>query len=189
MGGEITLLLGRLKAGDQSALNELAPLVHQELHRVAEYYLRHERPGHTLQPTALINEVYLQLIGTSHPDYEDRAHFFGIAAFRMRQILTAHARKRLAEKRGAGLEMVPFHPSLDFSAAKASTVVALDDALNALAAHDADQARMVELRFYSGMTADEIALITGNSVHRVRHRLRLALAWLHREVVNAGTSS
>ena len=182
MSGEITTLLGRVKAGDRSALDELVPLVYGELHRVAEHYIRQERPHHTLQPTALINEVYLQLIGKNHPDYEDRAHFFGIAAFLMRQILTGYARKRLTEKRGGGVETIAFHSALDFSPEKASTVVALDDALNGLATIDAEQARMVELRFYSGMTADEIALLTGNSVHRVRHRLRIALAWLHREV-------
>ena len=188
MGGEITALLGRVKAGDRSALDELVPLVYSELHRVADHYLRQERPNHTLQPTALINEVYLQLIGKNHPDYEDRVHFFGIAAFHMRQILTAHARKRLTEKRGGGMEVIPLNPAFDFSPERASTVVALDDALTALASTDAEQARMVELRFYSGMTADEIALLTGNSVHRVRHRLRIALAWLHREVGNSRTS-
>jgi RNA polymerase sigma factor (TIGR02999 family) len=187
VGGEITALLGRVKAGDRSALDELVPLVYKELHRVAEHYLRQERPNHTLQPTALINEVYLQLIGKNHPDYDDRAHFFGIAAFLMRQILTAHARKRLANKRGGGMEAIPFNPALDFSPERASTVVALDDALNALASADAEQARMVELRFYGGLTADEIAFLTGSSVHRVRHRLRIALAWLHREVANPGT--
>jgi RNA polymerase sigma-70 factor, ECF subfamily len=188
MRGDITALLGRVKAGDRSALDELVPLVYTELHRVADSYLRQERPNHTLQPTALINEVYLQLIGKNHPDYEDRVHFFGIAAFHMRQILAAHARKRLTEKRGGGVEAIPLNPTLDFSPERASTVVALDDALTALASTDAEQARMVELRFYSGMTADEIALLTGNSVHRVRHRLRIALAWLHREVRNSGTS-
>ena len=194
MRGEITALLGRVKAGDRSALDELVPLVYHELHKVADHYLRHERPNHTLQPTALINEVYLQLVGKDHPDYEDRVHFFGIAAFHMRQILAAHARKRLTEKRGGGREAIslddaiPLDPTLDFSPEKASTVVALDDALTTLAGIDVEQARMVELRFYSGMTADEIALLTGNSVHRVRHRLRIALAWLHREVGNSGTS-
>jgi RNA polymerase sigma factor (TIGR02999 family) len=186
MGGEITALLGRVKGGDRAALDELVPLVYHELHRVADHYLRSERPNHTLQPTALINEVYLQLIGKNHPDYESRAHFFGVAAFLMRQILTAHARKRLAEKRGGGMEPIPFNASLDFSPEKASAVIALDDALNSLAIADAEQARMVELRFYSGMTADEIALLTGNTVHRVRHRLRIALAWLHREVASPG---
>ena len=175
MRGEITALLGRVKAGDRSALDELVPLVYHELHKVADHYLRQERPNHTLQPTALINEVYLQLVGKDHPDYEDRVHFFGIAAFHMRQILAAHARKRLTEKRGGGIEAIPLDPMLDFSPERASTVVALDDALTTLAGIDVEQARMVELRFYSGMTADEIALLTGNSVHRVRHRLRIAL--------------
>jgi RNA polymerase sigma factor (TIGR02999 family) len=186
MGGNVTILLGRAKDGDQAALNELVPLVYGELRRIAGSYLRRERPNHTLQPTALVNEVYLRLVGKDHPEYADRTHFFGVAAFLMRQILTEHARRRQTAKRGGLVTVLALNESLDFSAERASTVIAVDDALTALAAIDAEQARMVELRFYSGLTADEIGTLTGNSVHRVRHRLRIALAWLHREVNGAG---
>jgi RNA polymerase sigma-70 factor, ECF subfamily len=148
---------------------------------MASGYLRRERPNHTLQATALVNEVYLRLAG-AHSDYLDRAHFLGIAAFLMRQVLTEHARRRNAAKRGGGVTAIVLNDALDFSPERAATVIALDDALTALAAVDAEQARMVELRFYAGMTAEEIAAVTEVSVHRVRHRLRIALAWLHREV-------
>ena len=186
MNGTVASLLGRAKSGDKAALNELVPLVYAELHRIAAGYLRHEKPNHTLQPTALVNEVYLRLIGKNHPDYLDRTHFLGVAAYLMRQILTEHARRRQTAKRGGPLTVLSLNESLDFSPERAATVVAVDDALNALATIDAEQAHMVELRFYGGMTAEEIATLTGNSVHRVRHRLRIALAWLHREVNGTG---
>ena len=189
MAEDVTALLDRAKNGDKSALDELVPLVYAELHRIASSYLRHERPDHTLQPTALVNEVYLQMVGKSHPDYADRTHFLGIAAYLMRQILTEHARRRQAAKRGGLLTMLPLNESLDFSSERAYAVVAVDDALTALAAIDLEQARMVELRFYSGMTAEEIGIATGNSVHRVRHLLRIALAWLHREVNRTGDTA
>ena len=187
MGADVTTLLGLAKGGDKAALNELVPLVYAELHRMAASYLRRERPDHTLQPTALVNEVYLRLVGKAHPDYADRAHFLGVAAYLMRQILTEHARRRHAAKRGGGKTLLPLKESLDFSAERAYTVIAVDDALTTLASIDAEQARMVELRFYSGMTADEIGYVTGVSVHRVRHLLRIAMAWLHREINGADT--
>jgi RNA polymerase sigma factor (TIGR02999 family) len=188
MGADVTTLLGLAKGGDKAALNELVPLVYAELHRMAASYLRQERPNHTLQPTALVNEVYLRLVGKAHPDYADRAHFLGVAAYLMRQILTEHARRRQAAKRGGARTLLPLNESLDFSAERAYTVIAVDDALTTLASIDAEQARMVELRFYSGMTADEIGYLTGISVHRVRHLLRIAMAWLHREINGAGTA-
>ena len=188
MGADVTRLLGLAKGGDQAAVNELITLVYEELHRLAASYLKLERPNHTLQPTALVNELYLRMVGTAHPDYSDRAHFLGVAAYLMRQILTEHARRRNAAKRGGLVTVLPLNESLDFSPERASTVIAVDDALTALAAIDAEQARLVELRFYSGMTAEEIASVTGMSVHRVRHALRIAMAWLHREVQGAGTS-
>ncbi len=189
MGADVANLLSRVKAGDQAALNELVPLVYEELHRIAARYLRKERPDHTLQPTALVNEGYLRMVGANQPDYLDRTHFLGVAAYLMRQILTEHARRRRAVKRGGPMTLLALNESLDFSAERASTVVAVDDALTALAGIDSEQARMVELRFYSGMTAEEIGALTGNSVHRVRRRLRIALAWLHREVYGAGTEA
>jgi RNA polymerase sigma factor (TIGR02999 family) len=130
----------------------------------------------------------LRLVGKAHPDYEDRTHFLGVAAYLMRQILTEHARRRQAAKMGGARTLLPLNESLDFSAERAYTVIAVDDALTTLASIDAEQARMVELRFYSGMTADEIGYLTGISVHRVRHLLRIAMAWLHREINGAGTA-
>jgi RNA polymerase sigma-70 factor (ECF subfamily) len=187
MSANVTLLLGRMKSGDQAALNELVPLVYEELHRIAARYLRKERPDHTLQPTALVNEVYLRMLGASQPDYLDRTHFLGVAAYLMRQILTEHARRRQAAKRGGSITLLALDESLDFSPERATTVIAVDDALTALAEIDSEQARMVELRFYGGLTAEEIGTLTGNTVHRVQHRLRIALAWLHREVNGAAT--
>lgn len=182
MSDSVASLLSRAREGDRAALDALIPLVYAELRMLASSYLRREKPNHTLQPTALINEVYLRLVGAGHGDYQDRTHFLGIAAFLMRQVLTEHARRRNAAKRGGGATAFLLNEALDFSPERAATVIALDDALTSLAALDAEQARMVELRFYAGMTADEISIFTGVSVHRVRHRLRVALAWLHREV-------
>jgi RNA polymerase sigma-70 factor (ECF subfamily) len=185
MAGDVTRLLSRAREGDGSALNELVPLVYAELHRIASGYLRQEKPNHTLQPTALVNEVYLRLIGSQQPNYEDRTHFLGVAAYLMRQVLTEHARRRHAAKRGNGVTRLALNEGIDFSPERASTVIALDDALTSLSAIQPEQARLVELRFYGGMTAEEIATFTGDSVHRVRHRIRIALAWLHREVNGA----
>jgi RNA polymerase sigma factor (TIGR02999 family) len=185
MGADVPTLLGLAKTGDQAALNELLPIVYAELHKLAAAYLRSERSNHTLQPTALVNEVYLRLVGKAHPDYADRAHFLGVAAYLMRQILTEHARRRNAVKRGGG-KTISLDQSLDFSAEQTSAVIAVDDALRDLSSIDAEQARLVELRFYGGMTAEEIALLTGTSVHRVRHVLRVAMAWLHQQITAAG---
>jgi RNA polymerase sigma factor (TIGR02999 family) len=138
-----------------------------------------------LQPTALVHEVYLRLLGTNHPDYADRTHFLGVAAYLMRQVLTEHARRRNASKRGRGGTTVVLNDTLDFSPENAWSVIAIDDALTSFASISAEKARFVELRFYAGMTAEEIAEATGTSVHRVRHGLRIALAWLHREVNGA----
>ena len=172
----------RAPEGNPSAIDELVPTLYAELRRMASAYLRNEKRGHTLQPTALVNEIYLRMASAGHPDFVDRTHFMGVAAFLMRQVLTQHARRRHAAKRGGGVTVFALNEGLDFSPERAATVIALDDALTALAASDAEAARMVELRFYSGMTAEEIASLTEVSVHRVRHRLRIAMAWLHREV-------
>jgi RNA polymerase sigma factor (TIGR02999 family) len=182
---DVASLITRVREGDRTALDELVPLVYAELHNIASGYLRRERPDHTLQPTALINEVYLRLLGPNHPEFADRTHFFGVAAFLMRQILTEHARRRNAAKRASGVT-IPLNEALDFSPQRASAVIAIDDALTSFATVDQEQARFVELRFYAGMTAEEIAALTGSSVHRVRHGLRHALAWLHREVNGTG---
>jgi RNA polymerase sigma-70 factor, ECF subfamily len=182
MDSDVSALIGRVREGDRAALDELMPIVYQELHRIASGYLRGERANHTLQPTALIHEVYLRLLGTNHPDYADRTHFLGVAAYLMRQVLTEHARRRNTSKRGGGGVTIALNEALDFSPERAWTVIAIDDALSSFANVSAEKARFVELRFYGGMTAEEIAELTGASVHRVRHGLRIAMAWLHREV-------
>ena len=177
----ITLLLARVNNGDRKALDHLVPLVYQELHRIAEGYLRRESQHHTLQPTALIHEAYLRLAEYGGADYQNRKHFFAVAARVMRQILVDHARGRQAAKRGAGLT-VPLGPGSDFAPERDRIVISLDDALNALATEDDEKARLVELRFFGGMTAEEIAECVETPVHIVRRELRSAQAWLRREI-------
>ncbi len=177
----ITVLLSRITGGDREAFDQLIPLVYHELHRIAERYLRRESQNRTLQPTALINEAYLRLVESSSSGYQNRAHFFGVAARVMRQILVDHARARLAAKRGADVK-VPLEPRFDFAPERDRIVIALDDALNTLALQDAAKARLVEMRFFGGMTAEETAECLGTPVHIVRRELRAAQAWLRREI-------
>src|SRR5579872_1047906 len=182
MQPSVTSLIARLRGGDRDALDQLIPMVYTELHNVADGYLNGEVRSHTLQATALVHETYLRLLRADHPDYKDRAHFFGVAASLMRQILVDHARSRRALKRGGEVLTLSINESLDAEAMRESTVVALDEALHSLAKIDESKARLVDLRFFGGMTAEEIAEFLPDSVHRVRHQMRLALAWLHREV-------
>lgn len=184
MEGSVTHLLARLREGDRTALDPLVAIVYPELHRIAAAYLREERPSHVLQPTVLIHEAYLRLVGMDQPEYHDRTHFFGTVAKIMRQVLVDHARARGASKRGGSALTLALDEAIDSAPARPPTVVAIDDALNALAAIDESRARMVELRFFGGLTAEEIAAYQAVSVHRVRHEMRLALAWLHREVTH-----
>ncbi len=176
----VTSLLHQLNRGDRGVLDLLIPLVYRELHQIAQGYLRREAPGHTLQPTSLIHEAYLRMVEQSHPDYKSRAHFYGVAARVMRQILVDHARSRQALKRrsetgealGDTLE-IPGEPVL---------ILALDQALERLTAADERKARFVEMRFFAGMTAEEIAACTDIPPYTVRRELRLAQAWLHKEL-------
>jgi RNA polymerase sigma-70 factor (ECF subfamily) len=177
----ITALLSRVSGGDREAFDDLMPLVYEQLHRIAEGYLRREFQNRTLQPTALIHEAYLRLAEHNSSAYENRSHFFGVAARVMRQILVDHARARQAGKRGADLK-VPLHPNLDLAPERDRVVIALDDALNALALKDEKKARLVEMRFFAGMTAGEIAECIGTPIHIVRRELRTAQAWLRREI-------
>jgi RNA polymerase sigma-70 factor, ECF subfamily len=177
----ITVLLSRMNGGDRDAFDHLVPLVYQELHRIAEGYLRRESPNHTLQPTALIHEAYLKLAESGGAGYQNRKHFYAIAARVMRQILVDHARARATAKRGAGLT-VALDPGSDFSPERDRIVISLDDALNALAIQDETQGRLVEMRFFGGMTAEEIAECMAMPVHAVRRELRIAQAWLRREI-------
>jgi RNA polymerase sigma-70 factor (ECF subfamily) len=182
--GSVTHLLARLREGDRTALDPLVAIVYPELHRIAAVYLREERPSHVLQPTVLIHEAYLRLVGMDQPAYHDRTHFFGTVAKIMRQVLVDHARTRGASKRGGSALTLALDEAIESAPVRPPTVVAIDDALNSLAAIDESRARLVELRFFGGLTAEEIAVYQAVSVHRVRHEMRLALAWLHREVTS-----
>jgi len=177
----ITVLLSRLSGGDRDAFDRLIPLVYQELHRIAEGYLRREWQNGTMQPTALLHEAYVRLAEHGGGTLQSRAHFFGVAARVMRQILVDHARSRHAQKRGSGLK-VTLKAGFDFAPERDAVVMALDDALKALAEKDVRKAQLVEMRFFAGMTAIEIADALTTPVHIVRRELRAAQAWLRREM-------
>jgi RNA polymerase sigma factor (TIGR02999 family) len=176
------VLLSRVNRGDQAAFDDLVPFVYQELHRLAEGYLRREsRSNLTLQPTALIHEAYLRLVHGGGVDFQNRKHFFVVAARVMRRILVDHARARCAAKRGAGVT-VALDPNSDLAPDRDRMVVSLHDALTALARYDERKARLVEMRFFGGMTAEEIAECLATPVHIVRRELRSAQDWLQREM-------
>ncbi len=182
---EITILLGNLKNGDKEALDRLIPLVYAELHRIASGYLRGERPWHTLQPTALVHEAYLRLIGQHQPEYQNRSHFYGVAAQVMRQILVDYARRCKAAKRGNGVK-IPLDDALNVPEQRAEEIIALDDALELLRKRDECKARLVEMRFFGGLTAEQSAAVLDIPVNRVRGELRVAQAWLRRELHRVG---
>lgn len=179
----ITQLLREMRAGDPSARDELMAVVYQTLHRIANSQLRRERPDHTLQPTALVNEAYLKLFGHSEIDFADRAHFFALVSRVMRRILVDHARARAAARRNE--VQVPLETSVEFeseAAAQPMKLLDLDLAMDALARERSSLAELIEMRYFGGMTAEETAEVVGRSVHIVRHELRLAHAWLRREL-------
>ena len=177
----VTRLLVDWSKGDKEAFDRVMPLVYQELHKIARSYLRNERSETTLQPTALIHEAYLKLVDQSLPAWQSRSHFYGVAARAMRQILVEHARKRNALKRGEG-RTVALEEAVVYSPERPADLIALDDALTALAAFDEHKCRIVELRYFSGMGIEEIAELMEISVATVRRHLRLAEAWLRREL-------
>src|SRR5262249_53439710 len=164
------------------ALDRLIPLVYREMRQLADSHLRRERPGHTLQPTALVHEAYARLVRQDHPDYRSRAHFMGVAAHVMRQILTDHARARNAAKRGGGASKFSLDEVKDAQLETSPGLIAVDDALEALEQGDSLKAKLIELRFFGGMTAADSAEFLGLSVERVRAELRVAQAWLQREL-------
>jgi RNA polymerase sigma factor (TIGR02999 family) len=174
-------LLQAWREGDRSALDRLVPLVYSELRRMAGAYLRNERSAQTLEPTALVHEAYLRLVGTSDPDFTNRAHFLAIAARVMRQILVGRARARNANKRNAGVR-VPLEEDLVLTGQRASLVLALDDALVELEKQDTEKAKILELKYFGGMTAEDSAALLDVSVHKVNREMRLAQAWLRREL-------
>jgi RNA polymerase sigma-70 factor (ECF subfamily) len=179
---QVTQLLRDLRLGDSHAIDALIPIVYGELRKLAAHYLRDERAALTLQPTALVNEAYVRLVAQDMPDWEGRSHFFGVAAHLMRQILVDHARRHRSQKRGGGAAPVTLEEAIAFAPSRSDDIIALDDALTRLAAEDDRKARVIELRFFGGMTADETARALNISVATVGREQRLAEAWLHREL-------
>ena len=177
---EVTQLLAEWARGNQNALDDLTPLVYRELRQLAAAYLRKERQDHTLQPTALVHEAYLRLVDQKNPTWQHRSHFFGVAARLMRQILVDYARRRQAGKR-AGLK-VPLEQAVSFQHERSRDLVALDSGLNALEKLDPRKCKAVELRYFGGLSMDEIARTLDVSPVTVRRDLRMAEAWLHHEM-------
>jgi RNA polymerase sigma factor (TIGR02999 family) len=179
--GDVTVLLNALRGGQHDAESRLLSLVYAELKRLARTYLRRERPDHTLQPTDLVHEAYLRLCGGS-AQLQNRTHFFAVAARAMRRILVDHARAHDAQKRGDGGIKVPLDEALAVSAAESEYLIDLDNALDKLAAFDPRQARIVELRFFAGLSIDETADALGCAARTVTRDWRVAQAWLRREL-------
>lgn len=179
---EVTPLLLAWSDGNHAALDELTPLVYRELKKIAEGYLRRERANHSLQPTALAHEAYIKLIDQQQVRWQNRAHFYGIAAQAMRRILVDHARTRLAEKRGCGGATVSLDEVVDVSDERADQLVALDEALKTLAELDPQQSRVVELKYFGGMTLEETAEVLSVSRATVIREWQMAKAWLYGEL-------
>lgn len=190
-GSDITRLLHEWRSGNAESLQRLIPLVYGELHALASRYLSHERRDHTLQTTALVNEAYMKLAGQRDVDWQNRAHFFGIAAQLMRRILVDHARRDLRVKRGAGAPHVPLEDMDPPSAAPpidAADAYTLDRALSRLEVLDPQQGRVVELRYFGGMTIDETAEVLHVSSATVKREWSVARAWLYRELADESSS-
>jgi RNA polymerase sigma-70 factor, ECF subfamily len=179
---EVTQLLKAWTAGDEKALEKLTPLVYEQLHRVAQYYMAGQRPGHTLQTTALVNEVYLRLVDCGQVNWQDRAHFFAVSAQLMRRILIDFARSRGYQKRGGGLPHVSLDDAPSVCNQPDADIVALDDALKALAAIDDRKSRVVELRFFGGLSVEETAEVLAVSAETVGRDWKLAKMWLLHEL-------
>ena len=178
--GDATGLLIDWSNGDDRALDRLTPMVYDELHRLAAHYLRGERPDHTLQTTALVNEAYMRLIDQRSIEWRSSLQFVGLAAQMMRRILIDHARSQRYAKRGGGAQKLSLDDTPQVSAHRPAELLAVDDALHELAEKDAQLARLVELRFFGGLKSEEIAELLGVSVPTVTRRWRMAKAWLYR---------
>ncbi len=186
MDGEatpVTRLLQRWQAGDRNALEAIAPLVYQELRRIAAGYLRREKSGHTLQPTELLHEAFLRLIDQQDQTWKNRAHFFGVAAHLMRNILVDHARAKASGKRGGGMEKVALNEAVSAAASRPARLIALDDALQELEKLDPRKCQVIELRFFGGMSIEETAEAAGISSATVGREQRMAEAWLQRQML------
>jgi RNA polymerase sigma-70 factor (ECF subfamily) len=179
---DVTQILQEVRHGDKDAPARLMPLVYDELRKLADYYLRQERTDHTLQPTALVHEAYLKLVDQTRVDWQNRAHFFGVAAQLMRRILVDYARRHQAIKRGGFQQKLTLDEAMVYAPSRDVDLVALDDALNVLAQMDARQSRIVELRFFGGLTIEETAEALGVSPATVKADWSMAKAWLRREI-------
>jgi RNA polymerase sigma factor (TIGR02999 family) len=180
--GDVTVLLRAWAAGDSDSLERLVPLVYDNLRRMARRYMRHEAAGNTLQATALVNEAYLRLVGVNDATWQDRAHFFAVSAQMMRRILVDRARARKSDKRGGDVVKVDLNESLDALPARSDSLLALDEALNALAEFDVRKARVVEMKFFGGLSVEETAAVLKISPRSVMRDWNLARAWLMREM-------
>lgn len=178
----VTRLLDRMSDGDRSAAGELLPLVYEELHSLARGMMRGQSAGHTLQPTALLHEAWLRLVGAGGPGFSDRAHFAAVAARAMRSVLVDHARRKQADKRGGAAERVPLDDVADLFDQGNGNLLALDVALERLSAMDAELGRLVELRFFAGLSVEDTARLLEVSVPTVVRRWRVARMWLEREL-------
>lgn len=179
---EVTLLLSALTRGDQDAGARLIPVVYNELRRLAGSYMRHERPDHTLQATALVHEAYLKLVEQQSVNWQSRAHFFGVAAQLMRRILIDHARGHLRQKRGGEYKKVSLNDAFIFSPEQSVELLAVDESLQRLAKLDERQARVVELRFFGGLSVEEAAAVLGISAKTVKRDWSVAKAWLYADL-------
>jgi len=181
---EVTQLLLDWSNGNQAALARLMPLVDRELHRLAHHYMRNEKPGHTLQTTALVNEAYLRLVDQKHVHWKNRAHFFALSAQLMRHILVDHARKRKYAKRGGDAQRVSLDEAMIVSRERGADLIALDDALRRLAAIDPRKSKVVELRFFGGLSVEETAEALSVSPLTVKRDWSMAKAWLYNSLNN-----
>jgi RNA polymerase sigma factor (TIGR02999 family) len=183
MATDITLLLQRWRQGDESALHDLAPLVYGELQRIAQIFLR-DQPGHTLQPTALVNEAWVKLFQSGEPEFTDRAHFLAVMSRVMRQVLVDHARAGAAAKRWGGKQRVPWDASIELAGdgSRRLQVLEVDGALQTLEQENPLLAQIIEMHYFAGMTAEEVAAVVNRSAEAVRHDIRLARAWLRRKL-------
>jgi RNA polymerase sigma factor (TIGR02999 family) len=180
--GEITKLLAALKHGDTKAESNLVALVYDELNRLAHRYMRHERPDHTLQPTALVNEAYLRLMGADAKTWNGRAHFFATASVVMRRILVDHARQRAASKRSGGKQRIELDDFLASTSPRTADMLALDEALTRLSEWSPRQGRLVEMMYFGGLTEEEAAAELGISLRTAKRDWRAARAWLHAQL-------
>jgi RNA polymerase sigma factor (TIGR02999 family) len=178
----VTELLVKLSEGRRDVVDELLPVIYDELKRIAANYLRRERADHTLQPTALVNEAYMKMIDITQVSWQNKAHFIGVAANQMRRILVDHARQHNAQKRGGEFHILTLNEEIDRSDEQSADLIALDDALTELARMDEAKAKIVELRYFGGLTMEETAEVLGVSVITVKRHWKMAKAWLYGEL-------